>query len=41
MGPEKMAASRLNLAVMIPILKELGFNRYQEDVKGLIGANAA
>ncbi|MFT3685656.1 MAG: DNA polymerase [Phycisphaerales bacterium] len=31
------ARERLNLAVMIPILKELGFNRYQEDVKGLIG----
>ncbi|HYD01473.1 MAG TPA: DNA polymerase, partial [Phycisphaerales bacterium] len=30
----------LNLAVLIPILKELGFNRYQEEVKGLIGGGA-
>ncbi|MBY0307756.1 MAG: hypothetical protein K2Q09_03355, partial [Phycisphaerales bacterium] len=34
---ESGARERLNLAVMIPILKELGFNRYQEDVNGLIG----
>ncbi|MDP1661861.1 MAG: DNA polymerase I, partial [Phycisphaerales bacterium] len=31
------AREKLNLAAMIPILKELGFNRYQEDVKALIG----
>lgn len=35
------ARERLNLAAMIPILKELGFNRYQEDVKLLIGGAAS
>jgi DNA polymerase-1 len=31
--------SGLKLDRMIPILKELGFNRYQEEVKALIGAS--
>ncbi len=29
--------SRVRLAAMIPILRELGFNRYQEDVRTLMG----
>ncbi len=30
-------ARRLNLAPLIPILKELGFNRYQDEVRALMG----
>jgi len=31
------ATKALNLEVLIPILKELGFNRYQDDVRRLLG----
>ncbi len=31
------AASSFELSKLIPILKELGFNRYQDDVKALLG----
>ncbi len=34
---EDADVSRLRLERLLPILKELGFNRYQEDVKALLG----
>jgi len=34
---ESCAASRVQLDELIPILKELGFNRYQDDVRALTG----
>lgn len=34
---ESSRASAFDLAKMIPVLKELGFNRYQEDVRTLLG----
>lgn len=37
---ESARVERLELRKMIPILKELGFNRYQDDVRQLIGDNA-
>lgn len=38
---EDAAVARLRLDRLIPILKELGFNRYQEEVKALLGSPAA
>jgi DNA polymerase-1 len=35
------AVSKIHLERLIPILKELGFNRYQEDVKILMGGKPA
>lgn len=34
---EAARAERLQLGKLIPILKELGFNRYQDDVRALLG----
>lgn len=37
---EAAEVSRLRLERLMPILKELGFNRYQEDLKALMGLRA-
>lgn len=37
---EDSAAAGFQLAKLIPICKELGFNRYQEEVKALLGSGA-
>ena len=37
---EGAATSRFRLERLIPILKEVGFNRYQDDVRQLMGENA-
>ncbi|MCC6660086.1 MAG: DNA polymerase I [Phycisphaerales bacterium] len=34
---EDASTDRLRLAELLPILRELGFNRYQEEVRGLLG----
>lgn len=38
---ESAAVSRLGLEKLLPICRELGFNRYQDDVKALLGAPAS
>ncbi len=38
---EAARTDRLKLAELMPILRELGFNRYQDELKGLLGQTAA
>lgn len=38
---ESAASSRIRLAELIPVLKELGFNRYQDEVRALMGEDPA
>src|SRR5690606_38864312 len=37
---ESAAVSKFRLERLIPILRELGFNRYQDEVKALLGQGA-
>lgn len=37
---ESTATKKLNLEALLPILRELGFNRYQDEVKALLGLPA-
>lgn len=37
---EDATASKLKLEKLLPILRELGFNRYQEEVRALLGGSA-
>ncbi|MEM9083773.1 MAG: DNA polymerase I [Planctomycetota bacterium] len=38
---EEASVEKFELAKLMPILKELGFNRYQDELKGLIGDEGA
>lgn len=38
---QRAAVSRFNLQSLIPLLKELGFNRYQDEARSLLGTDPA